>query len=268
VAKMQKIKLKTVKWHPKINRICQIPKEGLEFAMLSDRYEQLNQLVWCRDFMQDIIWSYVNKQPIDIYGFKYDPNNAPHPSTKNLKLLITNFKDADFGNKLINGTLPLIHSVEERLKIKKTVLEKCSTPPTVYRKSGVWILKASKRWIKSPPMLSFYTLLVRIGMVHNKKDTLEDTIKKIKNGSTKTYYDQFFRDREMLDNAEDGIKRIMKNSDRGIFPANISKNYPITYWDSNSKLRMNVYLIHDRCGIVGFSGGLTKLYFSCWKNIG
>lgn len=264
---MEEIQVRDVKWHPKTNRICQIPKEGLEFAMLSNGYDQLNQLVWCKDFMQDLIWSYVNNESIDIYGFCYDPRFCPAPSLKRLRLLITNYKDAYFGDKVKNNVLPLLHSVESRLKMSKTILEKCQTTPATYKKSGVWIVDASKRWIKSPPMLSFYTFLIRIGLVHNPIDTLEQTLEKIKNGTTKPYFDAQCRDKDMICKASDGINNIMKYTDRKIFPSKLILNYPKNFKDNNSKnsfSKMTIYNIHDRCGLVGFSSGTTKQYFPNW----
>jgi hypothetical protein len=264
---MEEITLREVEWHPKTNRICQIPKEGLEFAMLSNGYEQLNQLVWCKDFMQDLIWSYVNNQVIDIYGFHYDPKFAASPSLRRLKLLVTNYKDAEFGHKVKNNVLPLLHSVENRLKMSKTILEKCKTTPATYKKAGVWILDSSKRWLKSPPMLSFYTLLVRIGLVHNPKDTLEQTLEKIQTGKLQSYYDTHNRDKEMISKALPGIKDILKYSDRKIFPSKIQLNYPSKYVDGTSSTcfsKMTIYNIHDRCGLVGFSSGTTRQYFPNW----
>ena len=264
---MQEITLREVKWHPKTNKICQIPKEGLEFAMLSNGYEQLNQLVWCKDFMQDLIWSYVNNQVIDIYGFHYDPRNSASPSIKRLKLLVTNYKDANFGDKIKNNVLPLLHSVEDRLKMSKTILEKCKTAPATYKKAGVWILDSSKRWLKSPPMLSFFTLLVRIGLVHNSTDSLEETLKKIEEGKIQSYYDAKNRDKEMISKATSGIKDILKYSDRKIFPSKIQLNYSSKYIDNvsdGSFSKMTVYNIHDRCGLVGFSRGTTRQYFPDW----
>ena len=264
---MNRIILRNVKWHPKTNRICQIPKEGLEFAMLSANYEQLNQLVWCKDFMQDIIWSYVNNIPIDIYGFKYDPTISPAPSLKRIKLLVTNYKDPDFGTKLQNSVLPLLHSVEDRMKMSRTKLEKCSTTPATYKKAGVWILDGSKRWLKATPMISLYTLLVRIGMVHDPKDSLEDTLNKIKLGITKSYFDKYNRDKDVIVNAQTGIKKILTYTDMKLFPAKLRKNYPHTYFRDTNLNVMSVYTMHDRCGIVGFSKESTKQFFPEWHKL-
>lgn len=258
---MQEIATKEVVWHPKINRICQIPKEGLEFAMLSTKYQQINQLVWCKDFMQDLIWSYLNNQPINVYGFKYDPSSSPSPSLTKLRLLISNYKDLELKHKLIENALPLIHSIEDKMKMTRTVLEQCKSTPSIYKKSGVWILKSSKRWLKSPPMLSMYTLLVRIGLIHNKKDSMSDTINKIINGEIKTYYDKKNRDKEMILKASSGIEKLIKHGDYKIFPSDIKKNYPKELADGTF---MSVFNIHDRCGIVGFSTGVTRQYFSNW----
>lgn len=257
---MDGITLRDVKWHPKTNRICQIPKEGLEFAMLSSSYEQLNQLVWCKDFMQDVIWSYLNNHPIDIYGFKYNPLEAPAPSMRRVRLLVTNYKDHEFGEKLKQRVLPLLHSVEDRMKMSRTVLEKCKTCPPTYKKAGVWILDGSRRWLKSAPMLSLYTLMIRIGLVHTPPDSFEVTLGKIRDGRLKPYFDAKNRDRDMINEALQGINRILLFSDRKLFSSDVRKNYPTKCHQGT----MSVYSIHDRCGIVGFSKEKTKQYFPEW----
>ena len=255
---------KDVKWHPKTNKICQVPKEGLEFAMLSDDYHQLNQLVWCKDFMQDVIWSHLNSKKIDIYGFKYDPRVEKPPSLKKVRLLISNFKDKELEINIFNKMLPLIHSVESRLRMAKTVVYKCKSPPPAYRKSGVWIIEGSKRWLKSPPMLSLYTLLIRTGLVHDPNDTLEQTVKKIEKGTTETYYDKNNRDKDILRTSMKGIKRILREKDSRIFSADIKKNYIETYDQSGFSKELSIWTVHDRCGIVGFSDEKTKAYFPTW----
>lgn len=262
---MREVMIKDVKWHPKTNKISQIPKEGLEFAMLSAGYEQLNQLVWCKDFMQDIIWSYVNNTPIEIYGFKYNPKEEPAPSLNRIRLLITNYKDPELSNKVQNNLLPLLHSVEDRLKMSRTILEKCRTTPPIYKKSGVWILNGSKRWLKASPMVSLYTLLVRVGLVHNSGDALETTIQKIINKENSSYFDNKNRDGEMLSNALKGIQKIMKYTDNKIFPADLKKNYPIRYGTGIKSYDFSIFTMHDRCGIVGFSKKETEQYFPNWK---
>lgn len=262
---MRDIILKKVKWHPKTNKIAQIPEEGLEFAMLSPNYQQLNQLVWCKDFIQDLVWSHLNNQNISIYGLKYEPSTSPSPSLAKIKLLISNYKDQELEDKIFNKALPLIHSVENRLKMKNTVVEKCSNAPSIYKKSGVWILNGSKRWLKSPPMISFYTFLIRIGLVHDKEDSLEITLDNIKNDKVKTYYDNCGRDKDLAIKAYNGIKRILNESDRAIFPANMRINFPLNYGnelDRNST--MTVSNIHEYCGIAGFSSNKTKIFFPNW----
>ena len=262
---MSTIPIKEVKWHPKSNRISQVPKEGLEFAMLSKKYEQLNQLVWCKDFMHDIIWSSINLLPMEIYGFKYDPVESSPPCLTSAKLMITNFKDHDFEEKLKTGVLPLLHEVEKKIKMPLTYLEKCKTAPPIYKKSGVWILNGSKRWIKSPPMLSFYTLLIRIGLVHSASDTLMQTIEKITSDRLETYYDKNHRDKHMIENAYSGILKIMKYTDKKLFHSNMRLNYPSFYETKTGSKLIPKSQIHDMMGIVGFSLGKTKEYVPYWK---
>lgn len=264
-----------VKWHPKTNKLCQVPKEGLEYALVSPNLEQVHQLVWCKDFIQDAIYGHLNQRQVEIYGFTYDPKTSPPVDMDRTRLLITNYKDKEFGQRLQTNCLDLLHHVEGRLKMSKTKVERCSGAPPVYRFSGVWLLSSSKRWMKAPPMVSFYTFLIRIGMVHVPGDTLEKTIKKIAHGETQPYYDKIreeeyeeARDKETALSAKKGIEAIMKFGDRSMF-SNVKKNYPATYkWKSYDgevkEHEMSMYTIHDGCGLTAFSGGSTKSYFPHW----
>lgn len=266
-----------VKWHPKTNKLCQVPKEGLEYALVSPNLEQVHQLVWCKDFLQDAIYGHLNQKHVEIYGFTYDPKTSPPIDMNRTRLLITNYKDKEFGQRLKTNCLDLLHHVEERLKMSKTEVERCSGAPPVYRFSGVWLVNSSKRWLKAPVMVSFYTFLLRIGMVHTPGDSLEKTLSKIASGDTPAYYDQpkseyeEARDRETAQNARKGIEAIMKYGDRKLFH-DIKKNFPTKYmWKSYDgtlkEHEMSIYTIHDGCGLMAFSGGSTKHHFPHWHKL-
>jgi hypothetical protein len=260
---MEGIRSRQVKWHPKTNKIAQIPKEGLEYALVSDDYEQLHQLVWCKDFVQDVIHGYLNSSLTRIYGFEYDPAKAPPVSMKRTRLMVTNWKDKELGEKLNNGVLPLLHEIEEKLGMSKSVLEKCSKVPPRYGRSGVWLFDSSIRWSKAPPMISLFTMLVRIGLVREGDDDLKNHIRKIKEGTVKCYYSvEKMQDKGQVKRAEAGIKKILKHGDRKLFHTDIKKNYP-PLTNSGGKY-ISLYTIHDNCGIAGFSDGFTESNFPHW----
>jgi hypothetical protein len=265
-----------IDWHPKNRKLIQIPKNGLEYAFVSDDYRQIHQLVWCKDFMQDAVYGQVNQKPVTIYGFKYDPAVDPPLNMEKTRIMVTSWRDANFGSKICNNCLEFLRGVESHLKMRKTTVEKCSGAPATYKKAGVWLLDGSKRWMKSPPMLSLYTMLIRIGLVHNVGDSFKKTIRLIKSGELKPYnwkedkidhkgsvihYDN---DRDFLRKGNRGLVRILKHGDRKLFFSDIANNYP----ENNKRgYSFSTYDLHDRCGLVGFSKKETASEFPYWHRL-
>ena len=146
-------------------RILQIYSKGLEYALVSSDYKQCHPFVWCKDFLHDVIHATINNKWIEIYKFRFDPGKDPLPCMDKIRLLLTNSKDRKFAEK-IPAVLDFINQIEDRLKIKKTFVRQCWMPPEQYRKAGVFMFEGSRRWIQSPPMLSLYSLLLRLGFCH------------------------------------------------------------------------------------------------------
>jgi len=258
---MDDIKQRDVVWHKKNKKISQIPREGLEFAFVSKDYKQIHQLVWCKDFMQDSIFGHLNQKKISIYGFSYDPEIDPPLYMEKTRIFITNFKDANFGSKVTENLREFLHGIEGQLKMAKTTFEKCKSPPPRYRKAGVYILNSSKRWMKSPPMISLYTLLLRIGMVHELGDPWHKTFKKVQKKEVDAYYSK--TDNSFAEQAKNGLDFILEHGDRKVFHRDIQMNYPETV----SGMVTSVFTIHDNCGLLGFSRGSTKLNFPHWHRL-
>jgi hypothetical protein len=262
---LQQVKTKLVKWHPKNNKIYQLPTEGIEYALISDDYEQVHQLVWCKDFIQDAIHSFINKKKITIHGFSYDPDVDRPISMKRTRLMVTNWRDEQFGKQLQEGVLPLIHEVEDRLKMSRTILQKCKKVPPRYARPGAWILDSSIRWSKAPPMISFFTLLIRLGMSRESGDSLEKTFRKIKLCKKKGYFDDGTnQDRLQTRRAEKGIKYIIKHGDRKVFFSDVKKNYPPLGIPIEPNKFVTVATIHNKTGIVAFSQRTTQNLFPRW----
>jgi hypothetical protein len=262
---MDAIPTREIKWHPKTEKISQIPKEGLEYALVSPDYQQIHQLVWCKDFMQDAIHGFLHKTKTQIYNFVYDPAVDAPVSLDRTRIMITNWKDAEFGDRVFTRLLPTLHEVEGRLGMDKTVVEKCRRVPPRYARSGVWLLDASPRWSSAPPMVSLYTLLVRIGLVAAPGDSLQATMDKIKDGTTDSYYsEQRQQDRPHVRRAEPGITRILNEGDTAIFGADMTANYPSLRRDDKNRQYVTIHTIHEHFGIVGFSENLTKRTCPHW----
>lgn len=221
----------------------QIYSKGLEYALVSSDLKQCHNFVWCKDFLHDVIYSTLNNKPIEIYRFRYDPEKNPKPSLDKVRLLITNPKDKKFEQK-IPACLDFVNQIEERMKIKKSIARKCWLPPEPYSASGVFLFEGSKRWIQAPPMMSLYSLLLRVGLSHTVGDKFENTIEGIKNGTIKGSQKY---DRKWLESITIGLEKIFRVGDRKIFSKNIQENYP---------KKLVIDTVHNRMGIIGFSSDI------------
>lgn len=260
---MDKIIEQRINWHPKTLKISQIPKEGLEYAFLSENYTQIHQLVWCKDFMQDVIFAHVTGTISSIYGFTYNPKTDPPLYRDKTRLMLNSFKDVNFGSKVLDGLRDFLHQIEKQLKMQRSVFEKVSNPHPRYKRSGVYIVNGSKRWMNSPPMISLYTMLLRIGLVHQKGTPFYATIDALRKDKLKPYYGDPLQDNDskVLRRIESGLNRILRHGDRKLFHQNIEKNYPTK---TKSGMRFSIYTMHDTCGMVGFSNNSTKSAFPHW----
>ena len=247
-----------VVWHKKNLKVMQVPKEGLEFAFLSEDDKQMHQLVLCKDFLQDVVFAYTIERYIDVYDFIIWPRfNFDFSATR---IMVTNFKDPNFGMKICN-CLDFLGQIESRLGFRPTTLEKCASAPPVYKKAGVWILTGDKGWIHSPVLLSMFTLMVRIGMIHREGDSFTKTLNRIKYGKVRPYNwapsykgRRRYNDQDVLRESREGIDAIMEHG--------TSLFYKYRKWNYPSEV--SSYFIHDSCGLTGFSQGLTKHKFPHW----
>jgi hypothetical protein len=188
------------------------------------------------------VYANLHQKEISPYGFKYDPKKNPITFTKTY-LLIANSSDSDFGSK-IAGCKDFLNQAEKKLRLIRTDISCCQDPPTPY-KSGVYLFRGSGIWMTSPPLLSLYSLFIRLGFCHKEGDNFKDTMDKIQNGSLKPYQ---HNDKTYLTNSRAGIDAIFSLGYRKFFYKNIEKNYP------NS---VDISTLHNSFGIVGFTYLLT-----------
>jgi len=246
--KLSKVDVKFSKSNPP--RLAQAINSGLEFTFASENDEQCGPFAFCKDYLQDAIYGLVNNKEASIYGYSYSPEDKQQPSIKKIKILLTNSSDVLLKNK-IPGCIDFLNQIEDKLKIKKSVFKECIDPPDKYKSCGVWEVVGSKRWLRSPVMISLYTLLIRVGFSH-KKGNYDDTISKITNNKMRTYQPV---DKSRLISAMPGINRIFEEGDRNIFKSPIKSNFP----DS-----VGVGIVHGTLGIVGFSQESAKPYVPKW----
>lgn len=234
-----------IQWKPlPLNsKILQIYSRGLEYALVSDDYKQCHNFVWCKDFLHDVMYATLNNRQVEIYKFRFNPETSPKPCLDKIRLLVTNSKDKKFALK-IPGCLDFLNQIETRMKIKKSIVRQCWLPQEPYRAAGVFMFEGSKRWIQAPPMLSLYSLLLRVGTSHTAGDAFENTIDGIKNGTIKASQKY---DRKWLDSINPALEKLFRLGDRRIFHKNIQENYP---------KKLVIDTVHNRMGIIGFSADI------------
>jgi hypothetical protein len=225
---------------PKHVKILQIYTRGLEYSLVSDKYEQCHPFVWCKDFLHDVVHAFVHNKAIDIYRFAYSPDTGPHPCLKEARIIISNARDPKLASR-IPGCLDFLNQVENRLKMPRSVVRECSNPPAEYAKAGVFLFQGNMRWLKSPPMLSLYTLLIRIGLVHRLGTPFTETIKALKEKTIKPYQQ---KDVEWLKECEPALHKIMRLGDKKVFYKRLKDNYPV---------HINIEQIHNKLGILGYA---------------
>jgi hypothetical protein len=242
---------KKIEWYTSKTTLYQVYRSGLEYAFASKDNKQVCPFVYCKDFLQDAIQGNLHKIKRKIFGFTYDPEKHHSLYDKQTKLLVTCARDAQFRRK-IACCVDFINQIERQLRLKSTIATECANPPAQYAISGVWLLEGSRRWMISPPMISMYALLLRIGFVHNIGQSYEDTITAVVNKKVTPYQN---KDRKQLIDALAGIRRILRHGDRKIFHKDMKANYPA---------KVSVSVMHNHLGIIKFSQKETKSLFPYW----
>lgn len=239
----------------KTNKILQLYTKGLEYCLLSDKYEQCHQFVWCKDYLHDVMYSSVNNVPIKIFNFYFNPLKNKIPSTKKIKICVADNKNKNLTEK-IEHCVNFLNKIEMKLGMKSSKYFFCKNIPKNYTNGSMVIIEGDKRWLSSPPMISLYALLIRIGFCHKKSTSYQTTFKKIVNKKMSLYQP---KDLYNLKSSLDGIKIILQHNDQNIFFKNWKYNYPI---------EIDILRVHNYLGISNFSCKFGMDIISDWyKNI-
>lgn len=242
---------KRIEWSQGTETFNEVYTRGLQYALVSDDNRQVNHFVFCKDFLHDMLFCKLNEESMSIYKFEYDPKvNVPLCSTK-IRVMLGNTYDKDFGSKIQNA-LDLINQFEDAIKFERSKVFECEDPPEKFKVSGVCLFEGTRRWMMSPPMMSLYFLLLRVGMVHKEGEPFMQTIKSIISKKIRGYQTD---DEGQLRRGLPGIERVLKESPTKIFYRVQKKNYPKNLATST---------IHNRFGIVSFSEGTTHQYVPRW----
>lgn len=240
-----------IKWATN-KHTAQIYSSGVELALCSDDNEQIGTFVYCKDFFQDAFVAHIHNMTCGIYGYTYDPKTMPPVPQKNLKVLIANAQDVEFSKK-IGGVCDLIHQIEDKLGLAKTMIHECESPPDKYSKCGVYLLTADKMWMHAPPLLSQWTLLARNGLMHKVGDSWETTVNNIIAGKVPPAQ---ANDKTYLQFAKPGIDLLLASGIENLFGKDRNANYPKDKAGG---------VMHHYSGAVSFGSCKAKPHFPNWK---
>ena len=229
-----------INWMADRAGIAQIYSQGLEYAFVSEDGRQCHPFVYCKDFLQDAVWGQLHNKAAGIYGFSFNPAAMPPVYLERFTILLRFNRRDTFPKEIISNTLPLLHMIE---KVKG--YEPC-TIDSVGKFQGtgseVFLLSADKRWLHAPPLLSFYTLAIRVGLTYDGS-TLEEFFSKVKDGKVSCLSGN---DRSYTTSALKITDKLLKTSEQDLFGGEMAKNYPPG---------INISSLHNSTGVVASSGG-------------
>ena len=232
----KKYKSVEIKWRNNASSVYSYGR--MEFAWANKDLQQCSTISSCRDYLQDAIHSHYKNE---CTAYTYDPSKDPKLSFDYSRLIIGHGGlKVDGMEELMPKTLDLVNRVAARLKIQKTVAYRISNPLTQHARSQSFLLVGSPSWMKSPPMISFYTLLMRSSPGHD--ESIKSIDKAIEALSLPSNTKVNVGDRQLLKNGNKAILRIMKYKNK-IWHRTRKDNFP------NSLSSGNMHNL----GVVGMS---------------
>jgi hypothetical protein len=149
-------------------RLAEIYQQsGLSFAFVSPDNKQCHPLVKCRDFLQDAIKAVLTNTPASIYSFEFSAKDNPMLDFTKTRLLVKSSLDQKKSDIIMDAAIKLLHHYENIMEVPNTAISKLKSWPSEYLIDGPDI------WMRSPVLISVYTLLLRLGE-YNLNFTLDD----------------------------------------------------------------------------------------------
>lgn len=259
----------TIKKEPKVTfgknyDTAQIYSKGYEFALATKKskssnvFYQATPFVFCKDFLHDAVWAFLNKGQVNIYGFHYKHGKDLDLYLDNTLLLFRNEEYS--GNKkkqfhsVMDNCLEFLRKAEKKMKFKPTKIHQVDEGDI-----PCWLIVGDKKWQHAPPLLSLYTLFIRLGCFHTPGDSVTKTLEKardkkigVKSGSFESYSGS--NDCSYVKSAKEGIEVMLKKG-LEIFHEKQTDNYP------SSVAGMN---LHNNCGVVNFSKKTLQKQIPHW----
>ncbi len=204
--------------------MAQIYSSGLEYAFVGPTGEQCHAFAFCKDFLQDAVWSTLNKSKAAIYGFSYTYDKNPALDMSNTRLAVR-FKGKKDLKEMCFKALAFLHALEVSFGMSQSSLSYGGD----FKGDAVWVFTGDKKWMYSPPMISLYSLFIRVGLNYEGGDWQEHL------GKT-TFVGR--NDKQYLSQAMPAIKFLNGKKVEEVFADEWEKNYPsdanVSYMHNNS----------------------------------
>ncbi len=192
--------------------LAQIYNSGLEYAFINEKGEQCHPFCLCKDFLQDALWAELNKTATTIHGFTYKSGVNP-PLDLSRTRLLARFKGKPEFAQMCQASLAFLNEVEESYGLEKTSLVFAGTSG----KDQIWMFVGDNYWMQAPPMISLYTLMIRVGLNY-QGGGWEEHLKSPKLvGSNDKYY---------LESSKAAIVKLKEKGPKNIFAQAMLDNYP------------------------------------------
>ena len=187
---------------------------GFQLAFVSDEFKQIHNWVLCKDFMTDVIWATVNKKPVAIYGFKYNPLKHPALSTDPVRIMVRNKKAGPVKfNEQIQKSHEFLQILETKLGFNPSELQKVKYGDN----DGVWMFSVDKKWIHASPLFSMLSLFLRVGCYYEGGGKINDAIRKFR---TVSHNDASYLKRSRR------MRHLIMKKGLSIFKPKMEDNYP------------------------------------------
>jgi hypothetical protein len=233
-AQLKKVKVELWKQSGYLNEIGQ--PTGMHYAFLSskdDGYKQCHQWIKCRDFLHDAFRSHITGKTEPIFGFSYKKGTNPPLDLTRMRMMIKKVGGSGLSTrKVMDSALDIIRCVEKSGGIKPLSNLYCAS-----ENEDIYIFMGGDDWMESTFMISFYTLLIRLGAKNiefKDKKELDSKLEALDKKAGDHDFTYLKAVRPFLD-------KIMKNRKKLKYAGKDGKNF----FDSQ-----NIGLFHNYTGIV------------------
>lgn len=143
---------------------------GLRYQFLDNKLTGIHSPVFCRDYLQLVVWSEITGRSTNHLGFYYcgGPMQLPKKRFKmGLDYIMAN-KNIAFRPEQMNMMKLILHYFEDSMGIERSSFK-------LKNNNDFILVESSTRWIQRPYLTSLYTLLLRYALKYDG-ETMDEFI--------------------------------------------------------------------------------------------